>query len=219
MPLPREETTPPVMNTNRVMGGQYRGAPSCRKPIRHEISPDQLCAARNAGVPAGDYFVGTVGPESAGAAGAVAGAGGVPMCGRVPEQAGVGAAGVAGEGVAGLPGTSGAVTGAAGAGSGASMIERPTPEVPRLSSASASDRAKNKVPRMAVVRVSKLAVPRPDMKLPMPWEGRSETAALAALDQHDADQGERNEQVDQQKDGGHRGSQRRAAVARRVRGG
>jgi len=23
MPLPREETTPPVMNTYRVMGGQY----------------------------------------------------------------------------------------------------------------------------------------------------------------------------------------------------
>jgi len=80
------------------------------------------------------------------------------------------------------PGDSGAVqfvgtlgscagVGAAGAvaAGGTSRIERCGP-VPRPRMASVSDRAKKAVPRMAVVRVSRLAVPRPDMKPPMPWE-------------------------------------------------
>jgi hypothetical protein len=40
--------------------------------------------------------------------------------------------------------------------------------VPRLVSASTSDNPMNKAASTAVVRVSRLAVPRPDMKDPMP---------------------------------------------------
>ena len=54
---------------------------------------------------------------------------------------------------------------------GASRIERPgTAEVPRFSSARVSDSTMNSTARIAVVRVSRLAVPRPDMNEPMPWE-------------------------------------------------
>src|SRR4051812_5895315 len=69
--------------------------------------------------------------------------------------------------------------GAAGAGAGASEAagagavsntERPIPDVPRFISARVRDSAMKIAARMAVVRVSRLAVPRPDMNAPMPWE-------------------------------------------------
>src|SRR5215469_5312665 len=60
--------------------------------------------------------------------------------------------------------------GAGVAGAGVSSSEPPTPVVPRFSRASVSDSAMNTVARMAVVRVSRLAVPRPDMNAPMPCE-------------------------------------------------
>jgi hypothetical protein len=57
------------------------------------------------------------------------------------------------------------------AGAGVSRIDRVTePEVPRLSSARVSDSPMKITARIAVVRVSRLAVPRPDMNDPMPWE-------------------------------------------------
>ncbi len=60
----------------------------------------------------------------------------------------------------------------AGAGldeAGVSKIERPgAADVPRLSNARVKDRAMNIAARTAVVRVSRLAVPRPDMNEPMP---------------------------------------------------
>ena len=53
---------------------------------------------------------------------------------------------------------------------GASRIDRVGAEVPRFSSASVSDNPMKITARTAVIRVSKLAVPRPDMNEPMPWE-------------------------------------------------
>ena len=55
-------------------------------------------------------------------------------------------------------------------GGGKSRIDRLTPVVPRFSSASARDNDMNKAAKIAVVRVNRLAVPRPDMNEPMPWE-------------------------------------------------
>ena len=55
-------------------------------------------------------------------------------------------------------------------GTGVSRIDRVGPEPPRLSSARVSDSPMNITARIAVVRVSRLAVPRPDIKEPMPWE-------------------------------------------------
>ncbi len=49
-------------------------------------------------------------------------------------------------------------------------IELLAEEVPRLINASVNDKLKNKNAKIAVVRVSRFAVPRPDMKLPMPWD-------------------------------------------------
>ena len=63
-----------------------------------------------------------------------------------------------------LPGGAGPEAG------GVSRSDRPAPMVPWFISASVSDRAMKMVAKMAVVRVSRLAVPRPDMKAPMPWE-------------------------------------------------
>ena len=58
---------------------------------------------------------------------------------------------------------------------------------------------------MAVVRVSRLAVPRPVMKLPMPWAPPiPRAAAFAALDQDDAtDQRQGDEDMDDEQDGEH----------------
>ena len=95
---------------------------------------------------------------------------------------------------------------------GTSKIELlPFTVVPRFSKASANDSTKNNAASTAVVRVSRLAVPRPDMNAPMPWRcpppGHH---PLAALDQHYADQGKGYEQVDDKQDGGHASS--KAAV-------
>ena len=49
-------------------------------------------------------------------------------------------------------------------------MERLVPIVPRFISASVSDNAMNAVAKTAVARVSRLAVPRPLMNEPMPWE-------------------------------------------------
>ena len=57
------------------------------------------------------------------------------------------------------------------AGAGASRIDRPgAAEVPRSISASVSDKPMKITASTAVVRVSRLAVPRPDMNDPIPWE-------------------------------------------------
>ena len=57
------------------------------------------------------------------------------------------------------------------AGAGVSRIDRPgAADVPRSSSANVNERAMNITASTAVVRVSKLAVPRPDMKEPIPCE-------------------------------------------------
>ena len=56
------------------------------------------------------------------------------------------------------------------AGAGVSRIDRVVPEVPRFSNAKVSERPMKITARIAVVRVSRLAVPRPDMNEPMPWE-------------------------------------------------
>ena len=104
-------------------------------------------------------------------AGAAAGAGeaaGVEDCGTAGGVAALGAAGAAG-GVAGA-GVGTGVAGLVRAG-GTSRIELlppPLTVVPRLSSASVSESPMNTVARIAVVRVSRFAVPRPDMNPPMP---------------------------------------------------
>ena len=114
---------------------------------------------------------------AAGAAGVGAGAGGAlaPAVGA-PDVAGapvVGAPGaVAGEVAAGddagaAPGFGASVLTGAGV---VSKIDAPAPPVPRLSSASVSDRAMKMVARIAVVLVNRLAVPRPDMNAPIPCE-------------------------------------------------
>jgi hypothetical protein len=57
------------------------------------------------------------------------------------------------------------------AGAGESRIDLAVePEVPRFISARVSDSPMKITARIAVVRVSRLAVPRPDMKEPIPWE-------------------------------------------------
>ena len=74
-----------------------------------------------------------------------------------------GAAGWAGAGVcAGL----GADTGAGAV----SRIDRPDPAVPRFSNAKVNDKPMKITARIEVMRVSRLAVPRPDMNDPMPCE-------------------------------------------------
>ena len=81
--------------------------------------------------------------------------------------AGGGWAGVVEGGVAAGAGVEGAVVEEAGV----SRIDRPgAADVPRSSSASVSDRTMKIAASIAVVRVSRLAVPRPDMNEPMPWE-------------------------------------------------
>jgi hypothetical protein len=74
-----------------------------------------------------------------------------------------------------LVGADGALGGAAGragaaTGGGVLRMDPATPEVPRFNSAKASDSAMKTVARIAVARVSRLAVPRPDMNEPMPCE-------------------------------------------------
>jgi hypothetical protein len=56
------------------------------------------------------------------------------------------------------------------AGAGVSRIDLVGPEVPRFIRARVNDRPMKITARIAVVRVSRLAVPRPDMNEPMPWE-------------------------------------------------
>lgn len=57
---------------------------------------------------------------------------------------------------------------------------------------------------MAVARVSRLAVPRPPMKEPIPWEEPdAEAATLPALDQHEADERDGDEDVQDEQNGGH----------------
>jgi hypothetical protein len=76
----------------------------------------------------------------------------------------------------GADGPGGAAGGAAGgggavvdAGAGVSRIERPgAADVPRSSSANVKERPMNITASTAVVRVSRLAVPRPDMNEPIP---------------------------------------------------
>jgi hypothetical protein len=74
----------------------------------------------------------------------------------------------------GAEGAEGADGGAAGrlvAGEpGVSSSDRVVPIVPRFIRASVSDNAMNAVARIAVARVSRLAVPRPLMNEPIPWE-------------------------------------------------
>jgi hypothetical protein len=74
----------------------------------------------------------------------------------------------------GADGAEGAGGGAAGnveAGDGpVSRMDRLVPIVPRFSRARLSDKAIKAVARIAVARVNKLAVPRPLMNEPMPWE-------------------------------------------------
>ena len=72
--------------------------------------------------------------------------------------------------MAGADGTTGTPSNGAVAPGGVSSKDRPTPIVPRFSSASASESRKKMVPRIAVVRVSRFAVPRPDMNPPIPWD-------------------------------------------------
>ena len=68
-----------------------------------------------------------------------------------------GGGGAAGEPLAGAAGT-------------VSRIDRLTPIVPRFINARVSDSAMKTVARIAVARVNKLAVPRPLMKEPIPWD-------------------------------------------------
>ncbi len=59
---------------------------------------------------------------------------------------------------------------------------------------------KNSTARIAVVRVSALAVPRADMK---PEPADAKTTALGALDEHDADQRDHDHEIDDEQDGLH----------------
>src|SRR5271165_1837750 len=141
MPLPREETTPPVMKTYRVMGNQYN------RPNRDagSIFADLPSCAQ--GRRAVRQFVGTDGALGGG------GAAGVPLVAGVPG-AGVPGAGVPWPGVVGAgviaggtdapPGTGVPAGGTAAAGGGGlSRMEAPTPPVPRFIRASVSDSAMN----------------------------------------------------------------------------
>ena len=79
-------------------------------------------------------------------------------------------------------------------------------DVPRSISARVSDSAMKIAARIAVVRVSRLAVPRPGHERAHALRAAdAQPTALAALDQHDADQGQGDEQVDDQQDGAQRG--------------
>ena len=63
--------------------------------------------------------------------------------------------------------------------------------------------AKNPAASPAVTRVRKLAAPRPVMKPPRAAAADAQRPALRALQQHHADQGERDQGVDDEQDGGH----------------
>ena len=177
MPLPSEETTPPVMKTNRVMGGQYSGAAESAEMTGTDVGGRwEACAgARLAGLtgvswsePRERRAAGAAGAGTAGA-GAAAPARRRRGCGRRRCGRGRAAPGAAlarnWRRRAPAAGPARVLAG----GGGTSRIERRT-VVPLFSSASTSDRPKNTAARMAVVRVSRLAVPRPLMNEPMPCE-------------------------------------------------
>ena len=63
--------------------------------------------------------------------------------------------------------------------------------------------AKNAAARPAVTRVRKLAAPRPVMNPPASAAADAERPALRALQQHDADQRQRDHEMDDEQDGGH----------------
>ena len=136
MPLPREETTPPVMKTNRVMGG-----------------PDTARARRvETPTPAALSWSGTAGGARRGAA----------------ARRGRAGAGVAGVVAGGAPA---ARPRRPAGGGGLSRMRAPDARRCRGSAAPAPATARRTtVARIAVVRVSRLAVPRPVMKPPMPCE-------------------------------------------------